>query len=59
MCHVCENMTEEQHALHVQILSHGQNEEFHQRQGNGHMFGYHKAQRLKLEAEYRKRFKKC
>jgi len=42
--------------LETAITEAGQYEEFYQRIHNGYMQAYHKAERLKLEAEYRHRF---
>lgn len=42
--------------LALAAADHGGWEEFHQKRGNWTMFDYHKARRLELEAEYRRRF---
>lgn len=39
--------------LALSIADHGGWEEFHQKRGNFTMYDYHKAQRLKLEKEYK------
>jgi len=42
--------------LGLTIADEGGWEEFHQKRHNYTMYDYHKARRLKLEAEYRRRF---
>ena len=42
--------------LALTAADHGGWEEFHQKRHNYTMYDYHKARRLKLEAEYRRRF---
>ncbi len=44
------------HDLSCAIADEGGWEEFHQKRGNWTMYDYHKERRLKLEAEYRRRF---
>lgn len=42
--------------LALTAADHGGWEEFHQKRHEYEMYDYHKARRLKLEAEYRRRF---
>lgn len=44
--------------LGLTIADEGGWEEFHQRRGNYFMYDFHKARRLKLETEYRRRYQK-
>lgn len=46
------------HDLACEIHDNGMWEEFHQRRHNYTMYDYHKARRLKLQAEYNRR-KQC
>lgn len=48
--------TMDKRTLGLEIADHGGWEEFHQKRGNWTMYDYHKARRLRLEAEYRTRF---
>lgn len=61
MNYCCENCQLEQtdpelYKMRTSWLGHAQSEEFHQKhaKGNRYMFGYHKAERLKLEEKMRK-----
>lgn len=42
--------------LALTIADNGRWEEFHQKHGNFYMYDHHKSVRLKLQAEYRRRF---
>lgn len=51
---MCNTNDDKRRDLGLEIADNGRWEEFHQKRGEYVMFDYHKARRLKIEAEYRK-----